>query len=226
MPRFALVLLFCSFAFAQGCLGPLPLRDMIISEVRTETTRTISMGETIYTHYDCPCTRVYRAERDIEIVGYRTIPNSSLWEAKYQNVETGDFYLVRDQYHPLVALVLKNNGAIDPAYAVVQYRGAKRQRSWRLASRMDVQAMRFDHYRFSGHAWRLQYIGPDGSSSSVIRLSIAEYGRGDFSERVGQIEYRHDIANGNEFVVRGLRVRIDDVAADGLITFTILNIPD
>jgi hypothetical protein len=91
---------------------------------------------------------------------------------------------------------------------------------------MDVGAMRFHHYRFSGHGWRLQYIGRDGRNSSVMRLSIEEYGRGDSSERVGQVEYRHDLSNGKEFVVRGMRVRIDDVAADGLITFTILNIPD
>ncbi len=118
------------------------------------------------------------------------------------------------------------DGYIDADSAVVQYLGPKSYRSWGLVDAFDTDAIRFWGYYFARPSWRLTYIGVDGSDSRVVRMSIEEFARGTLSERLGQIEYRHDMKNSNEFVVRGARIRIDEIAGDGLLTFTVLEFPE
>jgi len=168
---------------------------------------------------------MYEAERDIPIDGYRTIPAGSFWKAQFRNTKSGSIYLVNQSYHPQVAVVLEN-GHIDADSAVVQYLGPKNYRSWGLVNASDTDAIRFWGYYFTRPSWRLTYIGVDGSDGRVVRMSIEEFERGTIRERYGQVEYRHDMRNGNEFVVRGARIRIDEIAGDGLLTFTVLEFPE
>jgi len=132
---------------------------------------------------------------------------------------------VNESYHVQVAVVVKN-GFIDADSAVVQYLGPKNYRSWGLVDTSDANALRSSGYYFTRPSWRLTYIGVDGSDGVVVRMSIEEFDRGTLSERLGQVEYRHDMRNGNEFVVRGARVRIDEIAGDGLLTFVVLEFPE
>ncbi len=85
---------------------PHPLQRIVIPEVPPDAgARTISMGEPIVTFYGCPWADMYKAEREISIDGYRTIPAESLWEARFRNTESGSIYLVNESYHRQVAVV-------------------------------------------------------------------------------------------------------------------------
>ncbi len=198
---------------------------MAIPEVPPEAgSQTISIGETLVAYYGCPCTEVYEAGRAIAIDGYRTIRPGSIWEARYRNIDTGSLYLVSDSYHRQVAVVL-DGSLIDVDAAVVQYLGPKNYRSWGLVDASDANQMRFAGYSVTRPSWQAIYLGTDGTDASVVRMSVEEINHGTFSEQLGQIEYRHDMKNGNEFVIRGARVRIDELAGDGLLTFTVMEFP-
>ncbi len=224
--RRSMSLLAFGLALALGACAHHPLQRIVIPEVPPDAgAHTISMGEPMVTYYGCPCTDMYEAVRDISIDGYRTIPAGSLWEARFRNTESGSIYLVNESYHVQVAVVVKD-GFIDPDSAVVQYLGPKNYRSWGLVDTSDANALRSSGYYFTRPSWRLTYIGVDGSDGVVVRMSIEEFDRGTLRERLGQVEYRHDMRNGNEFVVRGARVRIDEIAGDGLLTFVVLEFPE
>jgi hypothetical protein len=209
-----------------GCGAAHPLQTLVIPKVPVDAgSQTVSMSDPMITHYGCPCTEMYEAEREIRIDGYRTIAPGSLWEARFRNTKSRSIYLVNNSYHRQVAVVLKD-GYIDADSAVVQYLGAKSYRSWALVDPSDARAMRQWGYQFTRPTWRLRYIGVDSSDGQVVRMSIEEWERGTIDERMGQVEYRHDMQNGNEFVIRGTRVRIDELAGDGLLTFTVLEFPE
>ena len=88
-----------------------------------------------------------------------------------------------------------------------------------LKNPADIDAFRRDGYSHSAASWTLQYLGPDKGSATVFRFSIADLSGSSDDERIGQVEYVHDLSKGREFVVRGVRVTILDVRSDGIVTF-------
>jgi len=178
------------------------------------------MGETMVVRYVCPCLELFVADRDIAIRGLKPIPQNSVWLAKYRNSETGGLYLVNDEYHIALAVVIEK-GVLDPEAAIVQFGGSKRWRKWGLKNPADSDAFHADGYQHAGVSWRLQYLGPDRGAAAVLRFSIEEFSGSSRDEKVGQIEYVHDLSKGREFVVRGMRVRIHEVATDGIVKYVV-----
>lgn len=121
-------------------------------------------------------------------------------------------------YHPALAVVL-HDGSIDPARAMTQISGAKQFRWWALAVPDDRNALQRRGYEFR-KGWRLQYLGPKDGNLSVLRFSIEDLSPERKGEVIGQVEYVHDLANGREFVIRGYRIRVGEVAPDGTLAFT------
>lgn len=181
------------------------------------------MGETMAVRYVCPCIEQFRVDRQVDIDGLPSIPQASIWRAEYRNTETGALYLVNAKYHGQLAVQLLG-GAVPPDAAILQFRGTKRSRKWALADPSDSDAFKRLNFDTAAPSWRLQYIGPDKAKPSIIRFSIEEL-IGYTKEQIGQIEYTHDLDNGPDLVIRGMRIRVVGVARDGQITYSILSEP-
>ncbi len=201
-----------------ACVHPLRLNELD-SVPNPEIEGSVSMGETMVAHGVCPCRQRFVADRTVEIDGRKPIPQNSEWLAKYRNAKTGGLYLVNRDYHVQLAAVLEN-GVMNPEAAIVQFAGGKRWRKWGLKNPADSGAFRPDGYQYRGISWRLQYLGPDGRNATVLRFSIEEYSGSLRDETIGQIEYVHDLSKGREFVIRGMRVRIDEVGIDGVVNYS------
>jgi len=178
------------------------------------------MGETVLVWGSCPCFRIFSADRTIEIDGQRPIPEGGRWVAKYQD-KSQALYLLNNDYHPDLLLVLRN-GKLDIAAAILQYRGARmnRGRTWKLADPADAAALLPDGATFLV-GWRVQYLGPLDGDLDRLRFSIEDLAQGFGREDLGQVTYVHDLKNGPSFVIRGRRILIEDVAADGIIRYSI-----
>jgi hypothetical protein len=215
------VLLACA-----GCTH-VPLKDAVIYDVAIPigVSQTRSMGEALVTKYACPCHELYEATSEIRFDNYdRPAPKNSEWIARYVNPSSNEKYLLSvssELFHPALALVLLPSATptLSADHAVIQIDGTKQGRTWSLSSTSQANAIRLAGYVYSGETWRLQYIGPDREHADVLRFTIDDLRGG---ERVGQIEYTHDLRKGKEFVVRGVRLRIVDVSSDGLISYVVV----
>jgi hypothetical protein len=186
--------------------------------------QTRSMGETMFTKYTCPCYEYYATTDEIRFDDYKSAPRNSGWEARFVDPVSQEKYLVNQSFHPALALVLTpaEKPTLSVDRAVLQVKGKKQGRSWRLSDPKQANAIRSAGYVFTGgKAWLLQYIGPDKNQANVLRFTIEDL-RGNNQERVGQIEYSHDLSKSKEFVIRGVRLRIDEVLSDGLVTFIVV----
>jgi hypothetical protein len=180
--------------------------------------KTASMGETVYNHYTCPCSEIYTTKKSIAIDGLPSITAGSLWVAKYINTETGEKYLVNDSYHNQLAVVLKNE-TIAPSRAIAQFSGMKKHRTWPLQSNSDSNSIIFNEYLPSQNWWHLQYIGLDKSDKNILRFTIETRFQ---SEIIGQIEYTHNLSNGDEFVIKGVRFKVLQARNDSTLTYQVL----
>lgn len=208
-----------AFSTLTACSAPHPIVvATVITPLSWNEIRTASMGDTVYRHYTCPCTENYKAQSEIAIDGWKTIPKSSVWVAKYRNTDTNEKYLVNDDYHPDLALALKDE-KISPSRAIVQFGGVKTHRVWPLVHPLDSESMVFDGYLPNHRWWSLQYIGLDKNDKNVLRFTVDTRFQ---SEIVGTIEYTHSLSNGNEFVVKGVRIKILEASNDSTITYQVL----
>jgi hypothetical protein len=213
-------------AGATGCTH-LDLQDAVIYDVAipVDVQQTRSMGEPLVTKYACPCHELYEATSEIRFENYdKPAPKNSEWVARYVNPSSKEKYLLSlssQVFHPALALVLlpSTMPTLSSDHAVIQIDGTKQGRTWSLSSPSQANELRLAGYIYSGETWRLQYIGPDKEHSDVLRFTIDDL-RG--RERVGQVEYAHDLRKGREFVVRGVRLRISDVSSDGLISYVVV----
>ncbi len=222
---FYIVLVYTLLSHLSGCTR-LSLKDAVLHEVKLPigVTETRSMGETLLTKYACPCYEHYEATSEIDINGYgKSIDKNSEWTAQYINPISNEKYLVNKSFHPALALVL--TPAVTPTlnvnHAVTQVYGSKQGRSWSLSNPNQANAIRLAGYSFSRETWRLQYIGTDKENPQVLLFTIDDLRPN--RERVGQIEYAHDLRNGREFVIRGIRLRIVEVTSDGLISYVVVS---
>lgn len=202
-------------ALIGGCAKH-PLTNASVTSVETDGHGKISMGDTAYIHYICPCLKTYRAQKEIQISGLPAIPAQSIWVARFNNAKTGETYLVNDNYHLQLALVMRN-GTINPARAVAQFAGMKKSRTWPLSSPSDSTALKPDGYSFNSPSWKLQYLGLDKENNKVLRFSIADISG---SETIGQVEYNHNLANGNSFVIKGVKFEVLEKGNDGTLAYS------
>lgn len=180
--------------------------------------RTSSMGEIIYKHYTCPCDEIYIANKFIAIDGLPSIATGSLWTAKYKNTKTGEKYLVNESYHNQLAVILKNE-KIAPSRAIAQFDGIKKHRTWQLQSSSDSNSITLNGYLPNLNWWLLQYIGLDKNDRNILRFTIETRFK---SEVLGQIEYNHNLRNGNEFVIKGVQFRVIQAQNDSTLTYQVL----
>lgn len=204
----------------------LDLRDAAVYSVPLSVgvPQTRSMGETMFTKYTCPCYEYYATTEEIRFDGYKSAPRNSGWEARHFDPVSREKYLVNQSFHPALALVLTPAEAptLSVDHAVMQVQGKKQGRSWSLSDPKQANAIRPAGYVLDGgKAWLVQYIGPDKHQANVLRFTIEDL-RGSNRQRVGQIEYSHDLSKSREFVIRGVRLRIDEVSPDGLVTYVVV----
>lgn len=227
LARRLVVMILATFG-AVAC-GQIPLRSAALANVPIAIgeTRTVSLGGSVVEKYECPCYEIYQATADIKVKGSNlVIPLNSRWDMRYEDPALGEKYLVNKSFHPALVLVIRPDSQplINPDRALLQIQGAQKGRALSFEIPAQASAIRFFGYRFFGdQTWRLQYLGQDRSSPDVLRFTIEEVRPS--GERVGQVEYLHDMKKGNEFVVRGVRVRVVEVASDGRLTYQIAETP-
>ena len=203
-----------------------PIKDNVRHYIETPVgiPSTKSMGEALLTKYSCPCYETFEATTELQFINFnKSVTYGSEWQARYFDAQSNEKYLVNTDFHPVLALVLTPNASpprLNTESALRQIHGKKQGRSWALADPARATGLRSTGFTFRGTAWSLQYIGPDKHQSKVLRFTIDDLKNN--RERIGQVEYAHDLKNGPEFVVRGVRFRIVNVAPDGLITYLIV----
>lgn len=216
-----------ALACVMAACARVPLKDNVRHYIETPVgiPSTKSMGEALLVKYSCPCYEIFEARTELRFVGFnKPVRYGSEWEARYFDALSNEKYLVNPDFHPVLALVLTPDTSLpklNTETALKQIRGNKRGRSWALVDPARATSIRSIGYTFRGPAWRLQYIGPDKHQSKVLRFTIDDLKNN--RERIGQVEYAHDLTNGPEFVVRGVRFRIVNVAPDGLITYLVVS---
>lgn len=204
----------------------LQLKNEVVSEVPLPigSVQTKSMGENLLQKYACPCNEIYEVTSDIAFNDYGKIAaRGSKWSARYFNPASNEKYLVNASFHPALALVLLPTAPpkLSSEHAVIQIEGGKRGRTWSLVNPGQAGSIRLFSYVTSGKSWSVQYIGQEKGQSQILRFTIED--RTEMGERVGQVEYTHDLRNGREFVVRGVRLRIEDVLSDGRVSYVIVS---
>ncbi|WP_312929552.1 hypothetical protein [Stutzerimonas nitrititolerans] len=192
---------------AQHKLSPV----IVYSAPDQKIDKTISIGDTAYSHYECPCKEIYKVRRDIPIAGRATVPANSIWEAKYNNTETGEQYLTSSEYHPQLALVTKEH-QLNTQKTMVQFAGMKTHRTWSLENKEDTSNLAYEGRIAVYPSWKLQYLGTDKADKDVLRFSVATMSR---SETIGQIEYTHNLAQGEVFVIKGTKFEVLENYPDG-----------
>jgi len=183
-----------------------------------------SLGEPIYKGYACPCTPIYTLTRSVRINGQPDLKAGTQWDARFKSSKNDDLYLQNsDALADGDYGVTLRNGLIVSDAAIYQFRGAHRGRKFSLVDPNDADAFRLDGWTTTFSFWELDYVGPDKAVPSNLRFTIVDKLSGSTHESKGQVEYTHDMATGPEFVVRGVRIRIDKVSADGLVDYTIVS---
>lgn len=162
---------------AQHKLAPI----IVYNAPDQKTDTTISIGDIAYIHYECPCKEIYIARRDIPIAGRVAVPVNSIWEAQYNNTETGEQYLTSSEYHPQLALVTKNH-KLNTQKTMVQFAGMKTDRTWPLINREDTSNLSYEGRIAVYPSWKLQYLGTDKADRDVLRFSLATMSQ---SETIG-----------------------------------------
>lgn len=221
----AIQLLMLSAIFA-GCssapVGRMAPAPDAISAFQIGETYKRSMGEEILNEYVGPWRSVYRTTRPLEWDGLNQIPSNTEFVAQYMNMDNKRFLLVNSSFYAgQIAIEASEEGDVAKGNSARQISGAKRWRTWTLKSDPGR------HFRRSGYSpdpslgdpvgWSMQYIGTNGRT---LRFTIQELGRD--RQRLGQIEYTHDLNVGKEFAFRTKRIRVNSVGSDGAIDYTVI----
>lgn len=226
-------LIIAALSVVAGCSMPIkPISKLHIKQIGVQ--RQASMGDSIYVRYLCPCFKLYEFRRSVKVEGIPILKAGSLWIARYENTRNGNYYLMDPMKSDETslgdadfAIAIRTDGTINPTAAVVQFRGMKAGRSWPLENPEDADAIRYIGYWPSDRSWAIFYIGPDAVNPNTLRFSIADFqGVGSDSESKGQLLYVHNLALGNEFVIRGIRIKVINLSKDGVINYVILDESD
>lgn len=212
--------LLCISAVLGGCasvsIEPVPaLTDTKVFQVRGST---ISVGETMIESLTGHWLQVYEPSNAVQIVGELINPPRE-WINLYRETTTG--------YRLLTSPLFYNNGvairvdaALQPPAAapVLQIKSGRKGRTWELARPTAFSATGYQaDLRYTDQSgWRLVYIG---TLDRRVRMTADNLGAG--GEKIGTIEYIHDLNQGPEFVFRGARVAIRQTFPDGRMEFAV-----
>ncbi len=172
---------------------------------------------------------MYRLDHDVAINGRPTLLEGSRWVERWENASTGERYLTDPVLFDKTslgdadfAIALEANGYINEKRAITQFRGMQTGRVWSLKNADDIAALSKDGFFTAGRSWELIYLGPTGLDKRTLRFTIVDRQGGASAESKGQIEYVHNLDEGNELAIRGTVLRIDEVAANGSIKTTVV----
>lgn len=212
-----------------GCAGvpasQIEDTNVIASSFAAGGSYEITVGETVADSYSGAWRRTFAAREEIRFQDLDPIPQGTLFVARYTHDQTGRLLVISPQYDEgQIAIQCDKDGRVDPADRAIQVGGLHRGQTWRLVSSNAGQLLAPagfwpDEEEFPGmqQGWKLQYVGSQGS---VLRFTIQELGLD--KQRMGQVEYLHDLNSGKEFVFRTTRLRVDAVDGDGTLHFTVL----
>src|SRR5690606_37993829 len=95
---------------------------------------------------------------------------------------------------------------------MVQFAGMKTHRTWPLINREDTSNLSYEGRIAVYPSWKLQYLGTDKADRDVLRFSVATMSQ---SETIGQIEYTHNLAQGEVFILKGTKFEVLKNHPDG-----------
>lgn len=224
MSRLLPILLYLALA---GCntlpASPLAATHIEASSFEVGANYQQSVGEIIADYYRGAWLQAFKNPESIEIEGREPVPAFSTFVARSRHSENGKLVVVSDAYHPDVAFICDSSGKIDSAEQAVQIGGARRGRRWPIlgAPQLEPSGYRENPAVPGREGWKLQYVG---TRDNALRFTIQELGLDQ--QRMGQVEYQHDLGVGKEFVFRGTRIRVDAIDPDGTLRYVILSSRD
>jgi hypothetical protein len=221
---------FCAL-LAAGC-GSVPAKridtvSVVASSVEIGASYAVTAGEVAIGHYRGAWREVFVTKTTVQFEDLNPIPVGMRFVALYEHEQLDKLFLVSTSYYAgEIALQSDRKGNMSATDRAFQIVGVKEGRNWGLLTEAGQLLQRdgfvLDPVSPAGSTgWKLQYVGAQGS---VLRFTIQELGLDQ--QRMGQVEYSHDLNVGKEFVFRGARLRVDGVDPDSTLRYTVISLPN
>lgn len=184
-------------------------------------------GEIVIDRYQGAWRNIFVTKSRLEFYDLEPVPAGLVFVALYSHDVSGRYLLTSPAYDDgAIAIVCDPQGGVLRQGSAIQISGARPGRAWDLIGEpgqlLVPQGFTPDpdmHYApYEG--WKLQYIGAQGT---LLRFTIQELGLD--RQRMGQVEYSHDLSSGKEFVFRGARLSVDGLDADSTLRYTVVGLP-
>jgi hypothetical protein len=227
--KFQVIVFFISIVIT-GCstpAKPYPAEDGY-KNYKIGQTKTVTVGDEAIVRLYGSTRPIYQSIRDLRLDGLRLIPAGTLWDAYFWYPEKNALFLTSQALHPDIGILTSFDGKIlskeDAAYQIA---GLKTYRRWSLVDNTgDMKYFILRLWASQGTGFTIFYLGRNGN---VLRFSIAKHVNpkikkyASSNERLGTIEYTHDLADGNIFTIRGIEIQIDKVDSDGTLHYTVIS---
>lgn len=184
-------------------------------------------GEIVIDRYQGAWRNAFVTKSRLQFHELEPIPAGLVFVALYLHDVSGRYLVVSPAYDDgAIAIVCDSQGNVLQEDAAIQVSGARPGRAWDLIGNPGQLLVpheftpdpEFHNAPYQG--WKLQYIGSQGT---LLRFTIQELGLDQ--QRMGQVEYSHDLSAGKEFVFRGARLRVDNLDADSTLRYTVVALP-
>jgi hypothetical protein len=225
--KFTLLLLSTFLLLSIGCSTTTPAKPYPpldgYKNYKIGQEKIVTIGDSAIVRLYGNTWPMYQSIRDIHLDGRLPIPAGTLWYAHKWYPEKKALFLTSSALHPQLAILANFDGKIlsknEAAYQIV---GSKNYRRWSLLD--DTGSLKYfiqNLWENQGTGFTIYYLGRKGD---VLRFSIAKHIKyASSNERLGTIEYTHDLADGNIFTIRGIEIQIDNVDSDGTLHYTVLS---
>lgn len=186
---------------------------------------TATVGEQALMLINGPYREYYQANRDLFFNGLPMVPMGSLWDAREQNEKGDGIFLTRkDFFNTHIAIFIKENGKLyDPQKGAWQIKGVKTWRTWPYIGNLKQCFKKSGMYSLAGDGFKVYYLGKKGNNLRFFISTFTNRGALNWgNEKLGNMEYLHDLKSGNTFNIRGVTIRIDKVDDDGKLHYTVV----
>jgi hypothetical protein len=226
------IYIFCSLLFVVfqfGCSTATPAKRYILNgykNYKLGEPKTVTIGDEAIVRIYGETWPVYASNRELKLNGLKTVPAGTIWEGYYWYPEKNAIFLISKKLHPQIAVLASFDGTIlSKDEAAYQIMGLKTYRRWSLDDNSD-NLKYFSKALYIGTGFKLFYLGRKGST---LRFSVAKYVTpkikkyASSDEKLGEIEYTHNLDDGNLFTIRGIKIQIDNVEPDGTLHYTVIS---
>lgn len=185
---------------------------------------SVTVGEQAIMLINGPYREYYQANGDLIFNGLPLVPMGSLWDSRLKKDKGKGIFLTRkDFFNERIAILINENGQlINNAKGAWQIHGVK-WRTWPYIGKLKQCFKKSGIYSLAGNGFKIYYLGRKGNNLKFYIAKFTNRGTLNFTnERLGNLEYIHDMNAGKIFTIRGITIRIDKVDPDGKLHYTVV----